>query len=148
MLQMVASTDIIFVIMLGLIMNQKENIINTKLDPITRIGGFEQLVVILDEFYTRLLADILIGYIFKPFDRQKLITDQAEFVNRSLGGPHRNYEPRNLKQIHKPLKITSGHFDRRHQILKDVLDQFKIESDIKEMWLNLDLKFKAVIISR
>ena len=91
---------------------------------------------------------LLLGYIFKPFDRQKLITDQAEFVNRSLGGPHRDYEPRNLKQIHRPLKITSGHFDRRHQILKDVLDQYEVESDIKKMWLDLDLKFKAVIISR
>ena len=129
-------------------MSEIENNSSLKLDPITRLGGFSQLIVIIDEFYTRLLADILVGYIFKPFDRQKLISDQAEFVNRSLGGPHRDYEPRNLKQIHRPLKITSGHFDRRHQILKDVLDQFEVESDIKKMWLDLDLKFKAVIISR
>ena len=129
-------------------MSQIKNISSTNLDPITRLGGFSQLIIILDEFYTRLLSDILVGYIFKPFDRQKLITDQAEFVNRSLGGPHRDYEPRNLKQIHRPLKITSGHFDRRHQILKDVLDQYEVESDIKKMWLDLDLKFKAVIISR
>jgi len=129
-------------------MSKAVNNSSLKLDPVTRIGGFSQLLVILDEFYTRLLADILIGYIFRPFDRQKLITDQAEFVNRSLGGPYRDYEPRNLKQIHLPLKITSGHFDRRHQILKDVLEQFEVESDIKKMWLDLDLKFKAVIISR
>lgn len=129
-------------------MSQIKNNSSTNLDPITRLGGFSQLIIILDEFYTRLLSDILVGYIFKPFDRQKLITDQAEFVNRSLGGPHRDYEPRNLKQIHRPLKITSGHFDRRHQILKDVLDQYEVESDIKKMWLDLDLKFKAVIISR
>ena len=129
-------------------MSITENNSSTKVDPITRLGGFSHLLIILEEFYTRLLADILVGYIFKPFDRQKLITDQAEFVNRSLGGPHRDYEPRNLKQIHQPLKITSGHFDRRHQILKDVLDQFEVENDIKKMWLDLDLKFKAVIISR
>ena len=129
-------------------MSQIKNNSSTNLDPITRLGGFSQLIIILDEFYTRLLSDILVGYIFKSFDRQKLITDQAEFVNRSLGGPHRDYEPRNLKQIHRPLKITSGHFDRRHQILKDVLDQYEVESDIKKMWLDLDLKFKAVIISR
>lgn len=129
-------------------MSQIKNNSSTNPDPITRLGGFSQLIIILDEFYTRLLSDILVGYIFKPFDRQKLITDQAEFVNRSLGGPHRDYEPRNLKQIHRPLKITSGHFDRRHQILKDVLDQYEVESDIKKMWLDLDLKFKAVIISR
>ena len=129
-------------------MSQIKNNSSTNLDPITRLGGFSQLIIILDEFYTRLLSDILVGYIFKPFDRQKLITDQAEFVNRSLGGPHRDYEPRNLKQIHRPLKITSGHFDRRHQILKDVLDQYEVESDIKKMWLDLDLKFKEVIISR
>lgn len=129
-------------------MSQIKNNSSTNLDPITRLGGFSQLIIILDEFYTRLLSDILVGYIFKPFDRQKLITDQAEFVNRSLGGPHRDYEPRNLKQIHLPLKITSGHFDRRHQILKDVLEQYEVESDIKKMWLDLDLKFKAVIISR
>lgn len=129
-------------------MSITENNSSTKVDPITRLGGFSQLLIILEEFYTRLLADILVGYIFKPFDRQKLITDQAEFVNRSLGGPHRDYEPRNLKQIHQPLKITSGHFDRRHQILRDVLDQFEVENDIKKMWLDLDLKFKAVIISR
>ena len=129
-------------------MSEIENNSSLKLDPITRLGGFSQLIEILDEFYTRLLADILVGYLFKQFDRQKLIRDQAEFVNRSLGGPHRDYEPRNLKQIHRPLKITGGHFDRRHQILKDVLDQFEVESDIKKMWLDLDLKFKAVIISR
>ncbi len=129
-------------------MSNDQNKTSSDLDPISRLGGFQQLITILDEFYTRLLDDILIGYIFKPFDRQKLINDQAEFVNRSLGGPHRNYEPRNLKQIHKPLRITAGHFDRRHQILIDVLDEFKVEKDIKELWLNLDLKFKAVIISR
>tara|TARA_Y100000589_G_scaffold48625_1_gene40622 strand:+ start:1390 stop:1779 length:390 start_codon:yes stop_codon:yes gene_type:complete len=129
-------------------MTKNENTSFTDLDPITRLGGFDQLKIILDEFYTRLLSDIWIGYIFKPFDRQKLINDQAEFVNRSLGGPKRNYKPRNLKQIHKPLKITGGHFDRRHQILKEVLCEFNVDKEIRELWLDLDLKFKAAIISR
>ena len=134
--------------MLGLSMTQNKKRNSTGPDPITRLGGFDQLTIILEEFYTRLIDDIWIGYIFKPFDRQKLISDQAEFVNRSLGGPKRNYEPRNLKQIHRPLKITGSHFDRRHQILKEVLNEFNVDEEIKELWINLDLKFKAVIISR
>ena len=134
--------------MLGLSMTQNKKSNSTELDPITRLGGFDQLTIILEEFYTRLMNDIWIGYIFKPFDRQKLILDQAEFVNRSLGGPKRNYESRNLKKIHRPLNITGGHFDRRHQILKEVLNEFDVEEEIKELWINLDLKFKSVIISR
>ena len=48
-------------------MSQIKNNSSTNLDPITRLGGFSQLIIILDEFYTRLLSDILVGYIFKPF---------------------------------------------------------------------------------
>ena len=32
--------------------------------------------------------------------------------------------------------------------LKEVLNEFDIDEEIKELWINLDLKFKAVIISR
>ena len=117
-------------------------------DIISRLGGFEQLVTILDRFYDKLLDDVWIGYIFKPFDKQKLVLDQAEFINRSFGGPPRNYKPRNLNQIHKPLNITSGHFDRRHQILKEILQELNIEEDIVATWLQLDLKFKSIVINR
>lgn len=119
-----------------------------KKDPISRLGGFDRLLVIINEFYDRLLEDVWIGYLFKPFDKAKLVIDQAEFINRSLGGPRRNYEPRNLKQIHKPLGITSGHFDRRHVILKEVLNDFQIDPDIRELWLQLDLKFRTIVINR
>ena len=117
-------------------------------DIMSRLGGFEYLLIILDRFYDKLLEDVWVGYIFKPFDKQKLILDQAEFINRSFGGPPRNYKPRNLNQIHKPLNITSGHFDRRHNILKETLDEFNIDEDIVQTWLQLDLKFKSIVINR
>ena len=117
-------------------------------DIMSRLGGFKHLLIILDRFYDKLLEDVWVGYIFRPFDKQKLVLDQAEFINRSFGGPPRNYKPRNLNQIHKPLNITSGHFDRRHNILKETLDEFNIDEDIVQTWLQLDLKFKSIVINR
>lgn len=105
----------------------------------------EQMPELMKDFYDRLFSDIMIGFFFQPFDKQELIDKQIAFMSVMFGGPN-SYKGLSLRKVHLPLNIFEGQFHRRHQILKETLEDHKVDSDILEDWLRLDLSLKDKIL--
>ncbi len=102
------------------------------------LGGKDSFQKIITIFYDRLFADPIVGFIFSPHEKNKLIVSQMGWLSSTLGDRSGTYEGKNLRVAHQDLAITSGQFNRRHTILAELLDEFVIPEHVKEAWLNLD----------
>lgn len=108
--------------------------------------GKENLVALMEEFYERLFNDVFVGFLFQAFDKQSLIDSQIEWLSAHLGDRSGTYTGLNLRAAHKNMAILPGHFNRRHVILKNVLDEFEVPLLVKEAWLELDQRLYAMIV--
>ncbi len=102
------------------------------------VGGQEELNLLLNAFYDRLFIDPLIGFLFAPHEKEKLVKSQTSWLMANLGNRNHVYEGLNLRKAHEELPITAGHFNRRHTILKEILLEFDVPIHVQEAWLKLD----------
>lgn len=110
-----------------------------------RIGGEDGLRTVLRDFYNRLYADVMIGYLFRPHDKAQLVESQLQFTGRAIGGPV-TYEGKTLRAAHQGLNIREGQFWRRHQILKEVLADHAVDAEVQRIWIELDIKLKPSVV--
>ncbi|MFT7535168.1 MAG: hemoglobin [Hyphomicrobiaceae bacterium] len=73
------------------------------------IGGKAALLVVVDEFYQRVLADPLLSPMFVHTDMAKQRAHQVAFLSVALGGPS-EYQGRDMQQAHAGLDISTQHF--------------------------------------
>ena len=52
-----------------------------------RLGGEPALRAIIDRFVDRLFDDLMIGYLFRAADRERVKAKEYEFAARHLGAP-------------------------------------------------------------
>ncbi|HVV86161.1 MAG TPA: group 1 truncated hemoglobin [Kofleriaceae bacterium] len=97
------------------------------------VGG-ERLRAIVEAFYRRVFDDVMIGYMFVGKDRARLIEKEWELAARMLGGEVR-YTGRSMPEAHARTTITSGHFDRRTQLLRDTLAAHQVPAEVQAAWL-------------
>ena len=109
------------------------------------MGGEVALRRVLRTFYDRLFDDPMIGFLFDGKDKEQLIEHQLWFTARFLGGPSR-YEGRSLSDAHAALSFLKGHFDRRHQVLKEVLEEHGVPEAVRAEWLRVDQSLRAAVI--
>jgi len=109
------------------------------------VGGEAGLRRVLRTLYDRLFDDLMIGFFFAGKDKEKLIEHQLWFTARFLGGPSR-YEGRSLPDAHASLPILPAHFDRRHQILREVLEAEHVPQAVRDEWLRVDQSLKHAIV--
>ncbi|MGH3559903.1 MAG: group I truncated hemoglobin [Mycobacterium sp.] len=82
-----------------------------KTTPIyDRIGGHEALEVVVEDFYSRVLADDQLSSFFAGTNMNRLKGKQAEFLAAALGGPE-PYSGPSMKQAHRGRGITMHHFN-------------------------------------
>lgn len=110
-----------------------------------QLGGLDGLRRILADFYDRLYADILIGFFFQPHPKEHLVEMQTRFMGRALGGAV-EYTGKPVREAHEALPILPGHFDRRHAILRQVLEDHGVPDEAKRAWLTLDLRLRPLIL--
>lgn len=88
----------------------------------------EDLLFLMEAFYSKMLKDEQIGYIFTEvaqLDLKHHLPLLADFWNNALfhSGGYKN----NVVQIHKDLNdketLTSGHFQRWQFLLKETIDE-------------------------
>lgn len=108
--------------------------------------GEAALSALLTDFYDRLFADIMIGFFFAPHDKQRLIEHQYDYVCAHVGQKTRAYTGRSMRKAHAHLPILVGHFDRRHQLLRDVLADHAVPTHVMEAWLELDASLRDFIV--
>jgi len=110
----------------------------TRVSPGTssfdRLGGAQALRAIIAEFVDRLMHDPMIGFYFQNTSAQRLTDKEYEHAAAALGAPI-VYSGRPISSTHRPLKIPGGHFDRRLQILRNLLAERGVPSDIQAQWL-------------
>lgn len=99
-----------------------------------RIGGDRLRAVIVD-FYDHVFADVMIGFLFAGKDKARLIEKEWELAARMLGADI-PYTGRAMKEVHAKHPILGGHFDRRLQILKNVLAAHDIDPEVQATWID------------
>lgn len=109
-----------------------------------RLGGEEQLRQIIDRFVDRVFDDVMIGFHFRNAKRKRVKRFEYEHAAEHLGGAVR-YGGRALGEAHAPHRIMGGQFDRRTQILREVLVEAGVASDIRDRWLEHVESLRTVI---
>jgi hemoglobin len=75
-----------------------------------RIGGYEGLEVVVEDFYCRVLDDEHLSGFFAGANMSRLKGKQVEFFAAALGGPA-PYTGAPMKQVHQGRGITIHHFN-------------------------------------
>lgn len=110
-----------------------------------RIGG-EQLRAVITDFYDRVFADVMIGYMFEGRDRQRLIDMEWQLTARFLGGEDR-YTGKPIREAHAPLRIFIGQFDRRLQILRNTLRDHQVDPAVAQAWIEHQVALRDQVIA-
>jgi len=109
------------------------------------IGG-DELRAVISDFYDRVFADVMIGYMFQSRDKQRLIDMEWELTARFLGAEQR-YTGKPMRDVHAPLQIFGGQFDRRLQILKHTLRDHRVDPDVAQAWLDHQIALRDHVIA-
>jgi len=98
-----------------------------------RIGA-DRLRAVIEDFYDRVFADVMIGFLFIGKDRQRLVDKEYELAARMLGADIR-YTGKPMREAHAKVPILGGHFDRRVQLLRNTLADHGIDPEVQDTWL-------------
>ncbi len=108
------------------------------------MGGESTLRPLIARFVDRMFDDIMIGYLFRAADRERVKAKEYEFAARHLGAPV-EYSGRPLADAHRAHRITGGQFMRRLQILKETWAEFQVPAPVSEHWLAHTLSLQTEI---
>lgn len=99
-----------------------------------RIGG-DALREVIEDFYRRVFADTMIGFLFRDKNRDRLIQKEWELAAGVLGGGV-PYTGRPMSKAHARVPITLGHFDRRLVLLEEALDAHQVDPEVRQRLLD------------
>ena len=111
-----------------------------------RYGGFETISAIVHDFYSKINKTPALDKYFLDVDMPTLIDHQTKFLCMALGGPER-YEGRQLAVSHRDLGISEQDFVCVRNILKDVLEEFKVKLEDINLILDKVDSFKGDIVT-
>jgi hemoglobin len=116
------------------------------MSPYEAIGGESRVRTVLATLYDRLFVDPMVGFLFVGKDKARIVEQQVAFTCRFLGGPQ-TYEGMPLPRAHAKLPLLPGHFDRRHWLLSQILDECAVPADAKRAWLQIDEALKPSVLA-
>lgn len=100
-----------------------------------RAGGLPGLRAILKTFYDAVFEDIMIGFMFQAFDKERLINKELEFAARALGARDIQYTGKPIRAAHAPHRILGGQFDRRLQLLRQAMALHDLPQPVQQAWI-------------
>jgi hemoglobin len=107
--------------------------------------GPAKLRAVLTEFYARIYADVMIGFMFQGIARQHLIDREYELTAALLGAPGAAYTGRPMRTAHAPHRIFGGQFERRLQILRETLRDHEVAAEVQQAWIDHQLALRSQI---
>jgi hemoglobin len=110
------------------------------------IGGEARVREVLQALYDLLFADPFVGFLFEGKDKAHIVEQQLAFTCRFLGGPQK-YDGLPLPVAHAKLPLLPGHFDRRHHLLAQVLEECAVPEDVKRVWLQIDRSLRPSVLA-
>lgn len=93
-----------------------------------RLGGYDALAAVTDDFIVRLATDKKLGKFFVGLSddsKKKVRQHIVDFLCMATGGPC-EYTGRDMKTSHKGLMITKEEWDASAKHLVDTLNKFKV----------------------
>jgi truncated hemoglobin YjbI len=109
-----------------------------------RLGGEGALFGLVRRFVQRMADDFVIGFRFEGKDLERIAYHEAELALSHLGG-RRGYSGRSLGEVHAPMRINRGQFRRRLAVLRKVLEEEGVPSDVIARWIAHDEALEGVI---
>jgi hemoglobin len=119
---------------------------DTKWNVIDELGGTAAARALMTDFYDRLFDDIIIGFLFARSDKPALVESQLKWVSSKLGDRSGDYDGPSIRKSHADLPITTGMFDRRHQILRETLRDHDVAEHVASAWLELDESLRDNVV--
>lgn len=110
------------------------------------MGGAERLDGMVREFYERLMKDPMIGFMFHGKDLDRLVDKQIEYVRARLGTEEVEYTGMPIRSGHQKLPILPAHFDRRHHVLVNILEEWEVPEHVREAWVDLEDRLRDLIV--
>jgi hemoglobin len=110
-----------------------------------RLGGEAKLRAIMADFVDRVFADIMIGFFFRDATKARIAELEFQHAAEHLGAGIA-YRGRPLGRAHAAHPILAGHFDRRLQLLREVLAEHGVPEDIARAWLAHDEHLRGEVM--
>jgi truncated hemoglobin YjbI len=101
---------------------------------------------VLQALYDRLFADPSVGFLFEGKDKEHIVLQQLAFTCAFLGGPQ-TYAGKPLPEAHANLPLLAGHFDRRHYLLRQILEAQAVPDEVKAAWLRIDEALRPSVLA-
>jgi hemoglobin len=99
-----------------------------------RLGGYDAIAAVVDDFVGRLVADKRLTKFFTGHSEDSLKRIRMHVIDQlceAAGGPC-NYTGRDMKKTHHGLGITSDDWDASAKHLLESLDKFKVPQTEKD----------------
>jgi len=106
--------------------------------------GEAKLRAVVDDFYARLVRDVMIGFMFDGKDRALLAAREYEFTAGFLGADVK-YSGRPIRTAHGHLTIFGGQFERRLQILRETMRDHAVDPDVQRAWIDHTLALRPQV---
>jgi hemoglobin len=110
------------------------------------IGGEAKVREVLQLLYDRLFVDPIVGFLFEGKDKAHIVEQQLAFTCRFLGGPQA-YSGLPLPRAHANLPLLPGHFDRRHRLLGQALEECQVPAEVRRVWLQIDQALRPSVLA-
>ena len=117
------------------------------LEGFVAMGGEAKVRAVLQALYDRLFTDPMVSFLFQGKDKERIVAQQVAFTCRFLGGPQQLRRAILCPRLHAALPLLPGHFDRRHWLLEQVLDEQHVPEDVKRAWLRIDESLRTSVLS-
>jgi hemoglobin len=112
--------------------------------PFDKIGE-AKLRAVLADFYDRVFADVMIGFMFQGKDKRHLIDREYEMTAKMLGASNVTYTGRPMRTAHGAHTIFGGHFERRLQILRETMADHDVDPEVRQVWIDHTLALRDQI---
>lgn len=110
------------------------------------VGGLQRLTEMMRTLYERIFDDLMIGFMFVNSDLDEIVAHQVEYSRARLGNEQVSYTGASIRRVHQGHPILIGHFNRRHQLLKEVLREYEVPEHVYQAWVELELSLRALIV--
>jgi hemoglobin len=115
-----------------------------------RLGGYDALAAVTDDFIGRLIGDPQLSRFFTGFSTDSKVRIRqhiVDFLCAATGGPCK-YEGRDMKTAHTGLNITESDWNVTVKHLTATLDKFKVPDREKNEVLQAIAAQKGDIVGR
>lgn len=112
-----------------------------------QLGGEPVLRAVIDTFVESVYADVMIGFHFRDFAKDRLKLHEYQFTARALGADV-PYEGRPMREAHARHPILGGQFSRRKVLLRDALVAHGAPVAVIEALMAHTEKLRAVVTTQ